>query len=209
MTYNPYDLITLIINDMEIYGRPFEFDSEVVDQIEMTNSEGNLVKPTKLSTICPDCGQGLEIEVELNGPPFGAVETICPYCNPEPEPIPDPFINPLDTGRIEAHNLDPLLYDLDSKQSDDGLTVAERMATKASPVPSEDPEEDEAKEPDEPSKVQEEAKEKSEELKEKQSSKKEVKEIETVPPQSINPNAELMADMGEEVDFDDDLVEKE
>lgn len=108
--YNPYDLIELLINNQPMFGRPTEFDSEAVDQNTMRNAFGGLVKPSKISTVCPDCGQGLEISVNLGEPPFDTVAISCEHCHPAPPPIVDPFMNPIQAGRILAEDLDPIAH---------------------------------------------------------------------------------------------------
>ena len=128
MDYNPYDLVPLLINDKEIYGRPFEFDSDVADQKTMKNAFGEYVKPTKISTVCPDCGQGMMIDVRLDEPPFVPFATNCDKCNPNPVKTPDPFVEPVASGRVQNYELDPLLHDpREPLESDDGKTVADRL----------------------------------------------------------------------------------
>lgn len=126
MNYNPYDLVPLLINGKPLSGRPLEFDSVVVDQKEMKNSFGSYVKPTRLSTVCPDCGAGLVVDVVLPEPPFKEVSITCEYCHAPPPPV-DPFENPLDTGRVDMRDLDPLVTG-GAGLPDDGLTVQERLA---------------------------------------------------------------------------------
>ena len=136
MIYNPYDLIDLLINGKKIHGRPIAFDSDITNHKTMENAFGNYVKPTKLSSCCPDCGQGLEFEVVLNDPPFDVVILTCYHCKPQAPSSPDPFMNPLDDGRIPIHDLDPLLHDPNAALSffkyvvnDDGneSSVADRI----------------------------------------------------------------------------------
>ncbi len=93
-----------------MYGRPFEFDSNVVDQKNMKNAFGSYVKPIKITSICPDCGSGLHINVKLADPPFSPVPYTCPYCKPAPPPLIDPFVNPLSTGRVPLVDLNPFLH---------------------------------------------------------------------------------------------------
>lgn len=112
VNYNPYDLVPLLINGKPITGRPYEFDSQAVNQKKMTNAFGAYVKPTKVATVCPDCAQGLLIDVKLGEPPFSPFSTLCYLCRPAPPPLPDPFINPVKTGRVPAVELDPLLQEL-------------------------------------------------------------------------------------------------
>jgi hypothetical protein len=119
MEYNPYDLLQLAINGNPIDGRPTDFDG--------TLGENDLVKPTKVSTVCPDCGQGLEFDLDLPDPPFPIIEQSCYLCNEAPVDSPDPFVNPLETGRVSSHELDPLLHDPD-EQVVGGETVADKIA---------------------------------------------------------------------------------
>ncbi len=146
MNYNPYDLVPLLINGKPMQGRPFEMDSDVVNQKKMTNGFGALVKPSKVMTMCPDCSQGLEVDVRLGEPPFEAVVHTCPYCKPAPPPMVDPFVNPVKTGRVPAASLDPILHSPDKPLSSVGAgeSVADRFnipeeVVVASPVPSETP----------------------------------------------------------------------
>lgn len=127
MAYNPYDLVPLLINGKEMQGRPFEFDSDVADNAAMTNSFGNYVKPTKISTCCPDCGDGMEVEVNLNDPPFDPVVLNCQQCNPGMPEVVDPFMNPVDSDRVAEHELDPLLHNPDEQIKTDESTVADRI----------------------------------------------------------------------------------
>lgn len=128
MDYNPYDLIPTLVNGKEFQSRPIEFDSEVVDNNNMTNAFGSIVKPTKVSTSCPDCGQGLEFDCTLEDPPF-ALSVVCYHCRPAPPPAADPFMNPLEEGRVGEHELDPLLHNPSEQVVDeaDDSSVADRM----------------------------------------------------------------------------------
>ncbi len=109
MTYNPYELVKIRINGAETFGRPFEFDSEIADAQTSTNRWGQPVKPTGLSTTCPDCGGGLTLIVDLPDPPFPVTEHTCELCCKDPPPLVDPFMSPLAAGRINLDELDPLL----------------------------------------------------------------------------------------------------
>jgi hypothetical protein len=128
MNYNPHELVPMLINGKEFTGRPFEFDSEIADFNKMINSFGELVKPSKLSTVCPDCGAGMMIDVVMGDPPFQPVIATCAICCPDLPPLPDPFNNPLESGRVKQSELDPLLFDSATPVAEDGKTVAERMA---------------------------------------------------------------------------------
>lgn len=144
MNYNPYDLVPLLINGKAITGRPFEFDSEVVNQKKMTNAFGSFIKPTKVATVCPDCSQGLLLDVRMGEPPFAPFVTLCQYCHPAPPPLPDPFINPVKSGRIPAADLDPLLQELRPLESAPVGSVADRFKLEpnaAAAPPTESPKE--------------------------------------------------------------------
>lgn len=127
MNYNPYNLIQLLINGKPIGGRPYEMDSDVVNQKTMENGFGNLVKPSKVITMCPDCSQGLQVDVKLGDPPFEPVVYTCPYCKPAPPSVIDPFINPVKTGRVPAASLDPILHDPGELLPTVGGTVMDRF----------------------------------------------------------------------------------
>ncbi len=124
--YNPYALLEMTVNGTAIYGRPTEFDSEVANPITLLNGFGNIIKPVKVSTVCPDCGQGLLLAVELGDPPYQRLDVDCPLCK-KPEKPKNPFVNPITSGRIAQHELDPLLHNPRQQIIDDGKTLAERV----------------------------------------------------------------------------------
>jgi len=125
--YNPYDLVPMVINGVEIFGRPIEFDTPIADHNTMENAFGNIVKPSKLSTVCPNCGQGLVVHVKLMDPPFQPVHYSCEHCIP-PEPvINDPFNNPIESGRVPASELDPLLHDFNEPITPSGEPIGDRI----------------------------------------------------------------------------------
>lgn len=124
--YNPYEMVHMLINKKPTYGRPFRFDSEIVNFNTFVNAKGELVRPSMISTCCPDCGAGLEVPVSLPEPPFGTIIAECEHCTKK-TPIVDPFQNPLDSGRVNELELDPLLYDHNKPLVDDGLSVADRL----------------------------------------------------------------------------------
>lgn len=132
MSYNPYDLVVLRIGGEEIHGRPYEFDSTPVNQMTMENEFGGIVKPTHISTVCPQCGQGINVEnIELPDPPFPVIDWVCQHCNPGAQPPVNAFMNPLDAGRIAEHELDPLMHDPDEQVVTTDTTVAERLGVDA------------------------------------------------------------------------------
>lgn len=111
MDYNPYDLVYINLNGHHTFGRPVTFDSEIVDHFNLKNASGKYIKPTQISTTCPDCGQGFILDVYLKEPPFDEYECSCPYCSIVPI-MPDPFINPIIANKIELNELDPLLHNI-------------------------------------------------------------------------------------------------
>lgn len=133
MNYNPYDLVQLLINGKPMQGRPFEFDSDIVNQKTMCNAFGVLVKPSKVMSICPDCSQGLEITLQLGEPPFEPVVWSCPYCKPAPPPMSDPFVNPVKTGRVPSQELDPILLDPTKPLDISAGSVADRFSAPSEP----------------------------------------------------------------------------
>jgi len=110
--YNPYDMVPMVINGEETVGRPIEFDAPIADFDKMEDGFGNQIKPIKLSTTCPGCGQGLIVTVTLLDPPFSPVRYSCEYCAPveQDKTTHDPFTNPIETGQISQSELDPLLH---------------------------------------------------------------------------------------------------
>jgi len=134
--YNPFDPVEITVNGQNMYTRPIEFDSEIANHKDSTNAFGFPVKPSKLSATCPDCGAGLEFDVILSDPPFEIIHCKCYYCYPDQEPVPDPFTNPVETGRVPETELDPLLYDPNIEQ--DTGSVAERLSEDESETISEE-----------------------------------------------------------------------
>ena len=133
--YNPYDLIEVTVNSHILYGRPIAFDSEPVDMQKMLNKKGEIVKPTKLVTVCPDCGQGIEINIKVDKPPF-KVKANCLYCNPTKISINVPQETKTDIAtkvqktqekpKVEESDLDPLLIkDLDEFENIHGVETLE------------------------------------------------------------------------------------
>lgn len=135
MFYNPYDLIQMVVNGKATYGRPVEYDSQIKNQKTMKNAFGYFVKPIKVVTSCPDCGQGLSINVRLSDPPFMPVKYSCSICNPPPEAPVDPFVNPLETGRVALTELDPLLHNPDKPLQQIEGSVVERFEIPAEAPP--------------------------------------------------------------------------
>lgn len=122
--YNPYALLTFVIEGEKMAGRPYEFDSEVVNFDEMKNSKGKYIKPVKASTLCPKCGQGLMIDLDLPDPPFADIHILCEYCKVT-APFDNPFINPISSNRISILELDPAAQP-HTELFNAGQSVAER-----------------------------------------------------------------------------------
>jgi hypothetical protein len=128
LMYNPYELLQITVNGKPIDARPCEFSGEIVSQNDFTDDKGRLVVPTKLSTVCPDCGRGLFLEVEFKEPPFEH-DCQCPDCHPEPVQAPDPFMNPVEEGRIPYEDLDPLQQS-DEQLEEEDSSLADRLNIK-------------------------------------------------------------------------------
>lgn len=127
--YNPYDLVQLIVNDYPQYGRPIEFDSVITNQKTLLNAFGNIVKPTKVVTTCPDCGAGITVEIILDGsPPFAPYPVSCTCARKiQPTPILDPFINPITAGLIKIDSLNPLTKEGYKPLPKSDITVADKI----------------------------------------------------------------------------------
>jgi hypothetical protein len=227
MDYNPYDLILVTVNSTtDLYARPVEFDSEVVNTDEMTNSDGQLVMPSKIETVCPDCGSTISIEVKLSGPPFGVIDCVCNECNPAPVPLADPFINPVETGRIKPSDLDPAVINPAEKVDENpSTTVADRIKTvtkkakKAKKAPKKASATKKPKKSSKPEKIKKKTKKSSEEPSEAPASSFKVGKLGTKaadlsPDMTSNDRNQRLVplepaqDMDKESDFnDDDLVD--
>jgi hypothetical protein len=133
--YNPYALVQLLVNGKPIDGRPIAFDSDVVNQKTMKNAFGNFVKPSKVMSVCPDCGQGIEISLHLPDPPFQPYACACPYCRPTPPPVVDPFVNPIQSGRVHLAELDPLLHNPDKPLEEGSVSDRFCLPQDLSPEP--------------------------------------------------------------------------
>lgn len=110
MNYNPYDLIRIRINGQPTYGRPTQLDSTIVNQKTITNEFGKIVKPSRIVSTCVQCGHSVDATIRLNDPPFDIVDIICSRCKPPIDVFHDPFLNPLNSGRIAPSHLDTLAH---------------------------------------------------------------------------------------------------
>jgi len=133
MDFNPYNILEVYVNNKPIYARPFEFDSDPVNFNTLENAQGRLIRPIKLATVCPDCGQGLVLEPNLFDAPddwYGSRSYIsfnCELCNNDSaEQLADPFFNPIEAGRVSQSELDPLLIGVDELEEVQS-TVADRL----------------------------------------------------------------------------------
>jgi len=127
MEYNPYELLNINVNGKKAYGRPVEYDSSTTGPNSVKNIFGYYVKPIKMVTTCPDCGQGLELNVRYPDPPFPVVDFACYICKSQSNIVRDPFIDPLKSGRITLEDLNPHIYKLERHDLGD-TTVAERLS---------------------------------------------------------------------------------
>lgn len=104
---NPYDLIKIKINEQEIYARPVAFDSVPVNTHTLLNKDGNMIRPTMVSSICPDCGQGLEVNISKEQL-LEEISVVCHICiNKEQEVIKRPkrLINQRDMPKSQFQNI--------------------------------------------------------------------------------------------------------
>ena len=121
-----YDLIDVYIADVsdsppqdaKTQARPYEFEGE---------------QPTKFSSVCPLCGQGIFFTIPDIICRFGYSFVACPECGAgqTPQEIPafeDPFVNPIKSGKIDDQQLDPDLISTLASLEDDGKTVADRLS---------------------------------------------------------------------------------
>lgn len=129
--YNPYEMIEIVLNGQKSTARPYEFDSDVVDQKNMKNAFGTYVKPIKAITTCNKCGQAIHINLELPDPPFGVIQASCMVCEPSKKmEIVNPFVNPVLVNAVSRIDLDPLVYDPRKPVEPVTTTVAERQEKK-------------------------------------------------------------------------------
>jgi hypothetical protein len=126
MEYNPYELLNINVNGQKAYGRPVEYDSSTTGPNSVKNNFGYYVKPIKMVTTCPDCGQGLELNVRYPDPPFPVVDFACYICKSQ-SVVRDPFVDPLKSGRITLEDLNPHIYKHERHDLGD-TTVAERLS---------------------------------------------------------------------------------
>ncbi len=89
---SPYDMVTARMQTangtMEVYMRPFQFDSEPVDLNTMKNAFGLVIRPTRLSSSCPNCGCLVDVEVTTD------LLYKCGECYREPKkPVFTPFVS--------------------------------------------------------------------------------------------------------------------
>lgn len=192
--YNPYDLLNIIIDGNQAYARPIAFDSDIVDHKNLKNAFGTYVKPNKIVTTCPKCGQGVQLDILLEEPPFPPYVCSCPNCYPKKAAMVDPFKNPIKSKSMTLEELDPLYHNIGQMSLDiPSSTVQERLKDdeedvnkKVKPKP---------KKKDKPKKVEEVIESESDVVIPENNSSR------TVPPA-------LNTEMGQECDFDDnDLVE--
>lgn len=88
---SPYDMVKARMKTakgiMEVYMRPFQFDSEPVDLNTMKNAFGFVIRPTRLSSSCPHCGCLVDVEATTN------LLYTCGECYKEPKrPVFIPFV---------------------------------------------------------------------------------------------------------------------
>lgn len=126
--YNPYDLVKIKINGHDTYGRPVAFDSTPVDTHTLLNKEGLIISPVLLTSVCPDCGQGLEINVDRKLL-SESVDIKCHLCQKE-YIVSVPPTKPVKPNEQAVEPPDPLLC-TSTNILDVNTTVSERMALKS------------------------------------------------------------------------------
>jgi len=119
---NPYVMVSVKIGGVEVLARPFEFDSEPVDNATI-NKDGKQIKPTAYSTSCPNCGHGVTLYVSgdyISGSCENckaATDFIAPddveAADPDVRIYEDPFCNPVLAGRITMKELDESFDDIE------------------------------------------------------------------------------------------------
>lgn len=77
---NPYDLLDLTVNGKAMQGRPTAWSSEIVDHYSLLGADGLPVVATRVITLCPDCSQGFEADVDREAQRPIALD--CPACRP-------------------------------------------------------------------------------------------------------------------------------
>lgn len=124
-TYNPYDMVPVLVDEVETMGRPIELNGDISDTNTMTDVDGKLVVPSKLSIMCPKCGAGYIIPVVLHRPPFPMILATCGECTKHLNipPLEDPWVVP---HKVVA--LRNFKAEVAKAVVDDKCTVAERMA---------------------------------------------------------------------------------
>lgn len=67
---SPYDMIEATISTgkgvMPILLRPYRFDSEPVNLDTLKNAFGNVIRPTQLSSSCPNCGVMVDVAFNID-----------------------------------------------------------------------------------------------------------------------------------------------
>jgi len=123
-----YDLIEVFISNVsekpdqkhQVHARPYEFYGD---------------QAAKYSSTCPHCGQEMFFNTEEIVTKYGRNFVGCKECGigQSSDEIPvfeDPFINPIQEGKIDEQKLDPDLVNTLSNMENDGRSVADRMADK-------------------------------------------------------------------------------
>lgn len=67
---SPYDMVEARVltgnGKMTTLMRPYQFDSEPVNMDTLKNHFGHVIRPTKLTASCPNCGNLLDVEVSTD-----------------------------------------------------------------------------------------------------------------------------------------------
>ena len=102
MNYNPYDLVQVDMYGEMINARPIVL-SGIVASNDFLDPFGRLVKPEKVVLTCPSCGSYIELTLNYDdSPPYVG---ICGCCEERKPKYIDPFVNPVECGRISRYDL--------------------------------------------------------------------------------------------------------
>lgn len=202
--YNPYDLIKIRINNHELYGRPVAFDSEPADSHTLLNKEGDIIRPTRITSVCPDCGQGLELEIRVENPPF-SMSYECHLC--KSKDTNKSFIN-RPKVELSEYKADPLLQPNIITPLSERITGFVEDTKEPQESPQEDPQVDDISE--DTSNVKKKAKKPKRKPRKATPKKTSIKQEDFIETKKGDKQLDKAEGMTEEVDLDDtDMIETE
>lgn len=98
-TDDGFGLVPILIGAVTVLARPYEFFTDL----------GGKRKPSKLALACPACGHGIFVDVKLGVDSIiGACDNCGAGASAIPQPLTDPFVNPITAGLISRAEIDPL-----------------------------------------------------------------------------------------------------